>query len=182
MNIYGLIIDVLTALASSIEQVQMLTDENHIRNIISDEVNHTNKRRRRRKRSDDSRDDDDRPRKRRYIKYDRVRAYNCVMVDYFNPQPTFDDYQFERFFRITPSLAEYILRRLASNDEFWTLRYDCTKRMSNAPEVKLLAVLKMVVSVADNVLKDPLLSLLLFATTLGCRREQIDSIGSCRLL
>ena len=141
MNIYGLIIDVLTALASSIEQIQMLTDENHIQNVINDEVNHTNKRRRR-KRSDD--DDDNRPHKRKYTKYDRARAYNCVMDDYFNPQPIFDDYQFERFFRITPSLAEYILRRLANNDEFWTLRYDCTKRMSNAPEVKLLAALKMV--------------------------------------
>ena len=134
MNIHGIIINVLTALASSIEQMQLLTDENHIRNFINNEINHANKRRRSHKRSDDSRDDD-RPRKRRCIKYDRVRAYNCVMADYFNPQPTFDDYQFERFFRLTPSLAEYILRRLANNDEFWTLRYDCTKRMSNAQEV-----------------------------------------------
>ena len=124
--------------------MQTLTDENHIISSIKDEVNRTNKRRRRRKRSDSSDEDDDRPRKRKYKKYDRVRAYNCVMADYFNPNSTFDDRQFERFFRLTPSLAEYILRRLANNNVFWTLRYDCTKRMSVAPEVKLLAALKMV--------------------------------------
>ena len=56
-----------------------------------------------RKRSHSSDDDDneERPRKKRYIQYDRERAQNCVRHDYVGPSPLFNDMQFERVFRIT---------------------------------------------------------------------------------
>ena len=82
--------------------------------------------------------------KRKKTDWDHQRAYRCVVADYFDSlTPLFDDKQFERNLRITPTLAEIILNRLAATDEWWTLRWDCTKRMSNAPQVKLIAALKI---------------------------------------
>jgi len=88
-------------------------------------------------------DDDGNPPKREYTRYNRERAQQCVNEDYFGPKPTFNDRQFERFFRITLPMAEGILNGLASNDPYWHLSYDCTGRMSIDPKVKLVAALKM---------------------------------------
>ena len=81
---------------------------------------------------------------RKYIKWDRERALSSIKDDYLGPNPRFDDRQFERIFRITRSLADFILRRLASADEFWRTSYDCFDRMANSPEAKFLISLKMV--------------------------------------
>ncbi len=82
-------------------------------------------------------------RRRRFVRYDRQRAYASIMSDYLSQESRFDDKQFERQFRITRSLFEYILQNLASEDEYWRDRFDCTKRMKVKPEVKLLACLKV---------------------------------------
>ena len=52
------------------------------------------------KRSHSSDDDDneERPRKKRYIQYDREWAQKCVRHDYVGPSPLFNDMQFERVF------------------------------------------------------------------------------------
>ena len=109
-------------------------------------VRHELKQRTKKRRQDsgDTHGDNDATRKKRYIEYDRERASMCVNADYFCPRPKFDDRQFERFFRITRGMAEYILQQLALHDTFWTQTYDARNRMSNAPQVKLLAALKMV--------------------------------------
>ena len=86
---------------------------------------------------------DERPSKRQCVKYDRERARKCVHNDYFSPTPRFNDYQFERFFRIPRAKAEHIIQRLAADDRFWVQTIDCCGRMSSAPEVKLVAALKM---------------------------------------
>lgn len=87
-------------------------------------------------------DDEGNPKKRCRTNYNHARALKCVMEDYFDPKPTFNDRQFERFFRTSRSRVESLLPKLA-RDKYWTLSYDCCKQMSNAPEVKLLAALKM---------------------------------------
>ena len=125
-------------LAIDIDDERMQINEDHLRAMILN----NNSRRRRRRNLDDY--DDHFLTKRRKKNWDHERAYKCVVADYFDPiAPVFDDKQFERILRITPTLAERILRRLAATDKWWTLRYDCTKKMSNAPEVKLIAALKM---------------------------------------
>ncbi len=72
-----------------------------------------------------------------FVRYDRQRAYTS------SQESRFDDKQFERQFRITRSLFEYILQNLALDDEYWCNGFDCTKRMKVKPEVKLLACLKV---------------------------------------
>ena len=54
--------------------------------------------------------------KRRMVKYDRERAKRAVHADYLGPSPIFDDRQFARFFRITPSIAEWIVSCLAKHE------------------------------------------------------------------
>lgn len=123
----------------AIEDEQIEVDEENLRTIISNE---NRRRRRRRNLNDDG--NGNISTKRRKVDWDHERAYKCVVADYFDPMGhRFDNRQFERILRITPTLAEMILNRLAKTDEWWTLRWDCTKKMSNAPEVKLIAALKM---------------------------------------
>ncbi len=130
---------ICSLLVIAIDDEQMHANEEHLRSMIR---NDNRRRRRRCNRNDDG--DDNIVAKRRKINWDHERAYKCVVADYFSPIARhFDDKQFERILRITPTLAEMILNRLATTDEWWTLRWDCTKKMSNAPEVKLVAALKM---------------------------------------
>ena len=84
------------------------------------------------------------PRKKRMVLYDRERAYQCVMDDYLHQNSKFDDRQFERHHRITRGLFQWTLEELAKDDPFWTQKPDCTGRPGIAPEVKLLAALKLV--------------------------------------
>ncbi|KAL7428882.1 hypothetical protein ACHAXM_001446 [Skeletonema potamos] len=113
----------------------------HLENTVHNAVSINNNRCRRRHPNDN---EDNNEAKRKKTDWDHQRAYRCVVADYFDSlTPLFDDKQFERNLRITPTLAEIILNRLAATDEWWTLRWDCTKRMSNAPQVKLIAALKI---------------------------------------
>ena len=123
---------------------EMHVNEEHLRTMIRNTLHNNNSRRNRRLR--DSNDDggDNLVTKRRKKNWDHERAYRCVVADYFCPlSPVFDNKQFERILRITPTLAEMILNRLAATDDWWTLSWDCTGKMSNAPQVKLVAALKM---------------------------------------
>jgi hypothetical protein len=99
-----------------------------------------------RKRSRSSSDDDDneeRPRKKRYIRYDRERARNCVRHDYVGPSPLFDDKQFERVFRITRTMYESVRHICCQADSFFRAGLDCTKRMAIDVDVKILCGLKL---------------------------------------
>lgn len=81
--------------------------------------------------------------KRKMIRYDRERAYRCVMDDWLGPVPRFDDKQYERHFRITRSMAQHILQHLAARDKYWRITADATRRTSIYPEVKLTMALKV---------------------------------------
>lgn len=113
---------------------------------VADEVNRLTRKRHYQptEEDEDGYDEDGPPKKKKYIRYDRERAYGCVMDDYLGPTPTFDDRQFERFFRITRQIFEWLVTELAAYDRFWTVLYDCTHRRSNMPVVKCLAALKLV--------------------------------------
>ena len=76
--------------------------------------------------------------------YDRERAFNSVKLDYLRDDSRYDDKQFERHFRITASIFEYIFRCLAVNNKYWRDGKDCMKRPKIKPEVKLLAALKVI--------------------------------------
>ena len=94
--------------------------------------------------NDRERNRDENRKKRRLVRYDRERAFNSVMSDYLVNESRFDDKQFERHFRVTKSIFEYIFQYLAANDPYWRNGKDCTKRPKIKPEVKLLAALKVI--------------------------------------
>lgn len=81
--------------------------------------------------------------KRKYVKYDRKRAYECVTSDWMAPIPRFDDKQFERTFRIRRSMVDYIIGHLAREDTFWTQTIDSRGKLSIHPHVKFCAAQKM---------------------------------------
>jgi hypothetical protein len=82
---------------------------------------------------------DDRPKKKRkFIRYDRARAKNCVMDDYLGPSPIFDDKQFERVFQITRPMYQRIRSICCEADAFFRTGYDCTNRMAIDVDVKIL--------------------------------------------
>ena len=66
------------------------------------------------------------------------------MLDYLHADSHFNNKQFEGQFRITPSIFEYIFRCLVVIDKYWHGGKDCTKQTKIKPEVKLLAVLKVI--------------------------------------
>jgi Plant transposon protein len=80
--------------------------------------------------------------KRKYIEYDRERARKAVYDDFMGPYPVFKDFQFERFFRITKSHAEYLLKICGEKDNFFCSTADALQRQSICPNVKLLMALK----------------------------------------
>jgi hypothetical protein len=82
--------------------------------------------------------------KKRMVRYDRERAYKCILDDYLSQQSKFNDRQFERHFRITRGRLEFILQELAKDDPFWTDSIDCCGRVGNRPETKMLAALKTI--------------------------------------
>ena len=89
-------------------------------------------------------DDPNQPRRKRQMKsYDRERAYQCVLHDYLGPYPIFNDRQFERIFRVSRSVTDYLLTRLPARNYFFQTSYDRAKRKSIYPEVKLLTALKI---------------------------------------
>jgi hypothetical protein len=128
------------------QRFRELIDEEHIPAMIHERISNDRSNRRRRCRNHDGGEDmgaNEAQRRRQRFDYDRERASNCVEEDYFANVPRFNDKQFERFFRITRSLARMILEELGKRDSFWTLRQDCTGRWSIDPRVKLVAALKM---------------------------------------
>ncbi len=82
--------------------------------------------------------------KRRYILYDRERAAKCLHEDFLGPERRFNNKQFVRTFRVTPSIAEDILKKLAMRDPLFTQRQQITGRAGIAPEVRLLCILKCI--------------------------------------
>jgi hypothetical protein len=127
------------------QRMRELMDEEHIAALIWERMSNERSNNRSRRHLNDNEGNNEANKRRRKKKdWDHERAYIRVVADYFDPlTPLFDDKQFERNLRITPTLAEIILNRLAATDEWWTLRWDCTKKMSSAPQVKLVAALKM---------------------------------------
>lgn len=115
-----------------------------------------------RRRSDDDVQDNDEtednfgpPRKKKYIRYDRERAQQCVMQDYLGPTPIFDDRQFEQIFCITRSMYERIRCFCCSTDSFFTAGFDCTGRHAIYTDVKILAALKkMAYGVSGSAFRD----------------------------
>ena len=82
--------------------------------------------------------------KRQMIKYDRVRARQCVMADWMGPTPLFDGKQFERTFRLRRSMVESIVCHLANHDSFWTSTRNALGFLSIDPLVKFVAAQKLI--------------------------------------
>jgi hypothetical protein len=80
--------------------------------------------------------------KRSFIQYDRERARAAVEQDYWGPSPIFNDKQFERFFRISKPVAQFILEECCKVNDFFKDSYDATKRRSICVKVKLMMGLK----------------------------------------
>lgn len=87
--------------------------------------------------------DDISNRKRQMVKYDRERAYRCVMDDWMGDVPRFDDKQFERTFRIKRWMVDFCISNLAHHDRFWLQTIDAANRLSISPYVKFLAAQKL---------------------------------------
>ena len=117
-------------------QLKVVTIISNLALLISEDNDHED--------DDVERNGTDNRKKRRIMKYDRERAFNSVMSDYLCDDSRFDDKQFERHFRITAYIFEYIFRCLAVNNKYWRDGKDCTKRPKIKPEVKLLAALKVI--------------------------------------
>ena len=67
-------------------------------------------------------DECDGPRKQRAVsRFNRERAHLCIDQDYFSPNSTFNDRQFERHFRISKSIANHLLLHLANHDIFFMM-------------------------------------------------------------
>lgn len=97
------------------QRFRELIDEEHIPAMIHERISNDRSNRRRRCRNHDGGEDmgaNEAQRRRQRFDYDRERASNCVEEDYFANVPRFNDKQFERFFRITRSLARTILEEL----------------------------------------------------------------------
>jgi hypothetical protein len=78
-----------------------------------------------------------------YIHNDHDRARSNVYDDYFSPTYKFQDYQFERNFRITKAMAEIILLECGNSSRFFTNTTDALGKRSICPKVKLLMALKL---------------------------------------
>ena len=78
------------------------------------------------------------------IKYDRNRAYKCVMSDWIGTVPRFNDKQFERSFRLKRSLVDFIINNLAKQNKFWTHSVDSVNHLSISPHVKFLTAMKRI--------------------------------------
>jgi len=64
-------------------------------------------------------------RSRKRVKYDWDRARMCIHADYWGAShPTFNDQQFERFFRVTRTIAQRILNLCGATNLFFTERKD----------------------------------------------------------
>ena len=85
------------------------------------------------------------PRKKRaVIQWDHARARDCVHKDYWGgPRPLFNDRMFERVFRVTRTIAQFVLEVCAASDPFFTERTDALGKPGTCPKVKVLTGLKL---------------------------------------
>jgi hypothetical protein len=60
------------------------------------------------------------PSTRQKPKWNWERARQAVFEDYMSPEPTFNDHQFERMFRITTTVMEELRTLVGNEDDFFT--------------------------------------------------------------
>jgi hypothetical protein len=85
-----------------------------------------------------------RKRRRLSSRFQHERARLAIELDYFSPTPIFNDRQFERIFRVTKTIVEYLIQICAKTDPFFTDIQDVRGRYSIAPVAKVLMGLKLV--------------------------------------
>ncbi len=78
------------------------------------------------------------------IKYNFACAFDFVTSDYLHANACVDNKKFECHFWITPSIFQYILQSLAKDDKYWQHGYNGTMQTKINPDVKFLAVLKII--------------------------------------
>lgn len=85
------------------------------------------------------------PKKRRFVRYDRARARECVWADYISPTRYFNDKQFVRMLRVTPTIFE-TLRAAARKHPFFRPgnKTDAVGREAIDINVKLVMALKQI--------------------------------------
>ena len=87
---------------------------------------------------------DERPPKQRK-NYDHNRAKQCITANWMEPQPLFDDQQFECTFWVTHHVADQILQVVKDTSPFFCNGTDATGKANIDPQVKLLMALKVLV-------------------------------------
>jgi hypothetical protein len=78
-------------------------------------------------------------------KWNWERAHQAVFKDYMSPEPTFNDRQFERMFRITKTVMEELRTLVGNKDDYFTSK-SCavTGKQTICPDEKILLALKVI--------------------------------------
>ena len=75
-------------------------------------------------------------------RWDWERARAAVQLDYMGPTPIFNDKQFERVFRITRNMAQFLYFEVGNRNPFFTQRHDASGKLGICPQAKFLLGIK----------------------------------------
>ena len=76
--------------------------------------------------------------------WDWERARAAVQLDYMGPTPIFNDKQFERVFRITRNMAQFLYFEVGNRNPFFTQRRDASGKLGICPQSKFLMGIKQI--------------------------------------
>jgi hypothetical protein len=122
-------------------------------------------------------DDDLSIRKRTFIYWECICAYNCIMEDYLGPIPRFNQDSFQRIFHVSQKNYDQIRQLVCVHNSFFHDSIDCTLQHSICVDAKVLVALKyLAYGTAINAFRDYFqmgestarLCVTNFATTLLC--------------
>ena len=78
------------------------------------------------------------------FKNDCKQTEKCVLTDWYDIFPMFDDRQFERAFHLRKVVAEVIIGKLIQHDWFWAHTHDCCGELGISLYVTFLTSQKMI--------------------------------------
>lgn len=79
---------------------------------------------------------------RRYIYRNHQFAHECLVRDYFAPEPVYTEQHFRRRFRMSKRLFLYIVEEMKKVDTLFTQRYDAAMKPGLSPLVRATAVMR----------------------------------------
>jgi len=131
-----LFIGVLTAAALALEEEEYYSSLEEVSALIAQCLLSGRRKRR------SNRDEGGRVVRRRYVHWDRERAYRCILQDYLGPSPSFGVDDFKRIFRVSRSSYEDLKSFLCERLHFFREGLDVTRRVRVGTDAKLLIALK----------------------------------------